>query len=160
MDTWRKIGLQLKSNLESNWIWALRFLHSIIYLVQNKKLNGTNSAKLRIKLKSNWIFSKFWLLIYLFIYLFYVIELIFYLFFHGLTLVELWSDLKNMSYSTSKQIKIHQMLIREYNWHKNTSNAKINFTSWNFVFMLYYFLKWLVFINLKYQDRNTLRTFA
>ena len=28
----RKIGFQLKSNLESNWIWALEFLHSIIHL--------------------------------------------------------------------------------------------------------------------------------
>ena len=72
---WRKIELQLKSNLESNWIRTFQFLHSIIYLIQDKKLNGTNSAKLRIKLKSNWIFSKFWLLIY--IYLFYVIEFFF-----------------------------------------------------------------------------------
>ena len=29
MDMWWKIRLQLKSNLESNWIWTLRFLHSI-----------------------------------------------------------------------------------------------------------------------------------
>ena len=28
MDMWQKIGLQLKSNLKSNWIWILRFLFS------------------------------------------------------------------------------------------------------------------------------------
>ena len=34
---WCKIGLQLKSNLESNWIWNFLFLHSKINLEQ--KLN-------------------------------------------------------------------------------------------------------------------------
>ena len=38
MDTCRKIGLQLKSNLESNWIWTLLFLYSIIYLAVGTKL--------------------------------------------------------------------------------------------------------------------------
>ena len=52
MDTRCKIGLQLKTNLESNWIWTLRFLHFIIHLHQKlKKLDGTRSAKLRIQLK-------------------------------------------------------------------------------------------------------------
>ena len=32
---WWKIELQFKTNLESNWIWTLQFLHSIIYLAQN-----------------------------------------------------------------------------------------------------------------------------
>ena len=69
MNTWWKIRLQLKFNLESNWIWTLRFLHLIIHLAQNLKLNGTRGAKLRIQLKFNWIFSKFWLLIYIYIYI-------------------------------------------------------------------------------------------
>jgi len=51
MDTWRKIGLQLKSNLESNWIWTLQFLHSIIHLIQNKKLNRTHDAKIENPIK-------------------------------------------------------------------------------------------------------------
>ena len=55
----------MKSNLKSNWIWTLRFLHSIIFLAQNFKLNETRSAKLKIQLKSNWIFSKLWLYIYI-----------------------------------------------------------------------------------------------
>ena len=53
MNTWQKIGLQLKFNLESNWIWTLRFLHSIIHLTQNLKINGTCGTKLRIQIKSN-----------------------------------------------------------------------------------------------------------
>ena len=44
----KKIGHQLKSSLESNWILTLRFLHSIILLAKNKKLNGACSTKLRI----------------------------------------------------------------------------------------------------------------
>ena len=32
---WLKIGLKLKSNLESNYIWTFQFLHSIIHLAQN-----------------------------------------------------------------------------------------------------------------------------
>ena len=55
----QKIGLKLKSNLESHCIWTFRILHSIIHLAQNLNLNGTRSAKLRIQLKYNWIFSKF-----------------------------------------------------------------------------------------------------
>ena len=55
MNTWRKIELQLKSNLESNWIWTLRFLHSIIHLAQKLKLDETHDTKLRIQLKSNWM---------------------------------------------------------------------------------------------------------
>ena len=35
MDIWWKIRLQLKSNLESNYIWTLWFLYSIIILAQN-----------------------------------------------------------------------------------------------------------------------------
>ena len=70
MNTWWKIRLQLKSNLESNQIQTLRFLHLIIHLAQNLKLNGTRGAKLRIQLKFNWIFSKFWLLIYIYIYMY------------------------------------------------------------------------------------------
>ena len=31
---WQKIRLQLKSNLESYWIWTLQFLYSIIHLPQ------------------------------------------------------------------------------------------------------------------------------
>ena len=31
---WQKIRLQLKSNLESYWIWTLQFLYSIINLPQ------------------------------------------------------------------------------------------------------------------------------
>ena len=63
MDTWWKIRLQLKSNLKSNWIWTVRFLHSIIHLAQNQKLNGTHGAKLKIQLKFNWVFFEFWLYI-------------------------------------------------------------------------------------------------
>ena len=37
MDMWQKIRLQLKSNLESYWIWTLKFLYSIIHLSQKKK---------------------------------------------------------------------------------------------------------------------------
>ena len=38
MDTWWKIRLQLKSNLESNWIWTLQF-----------SLNDSFDTKLKIK---------------------------------------------------------------------------------------------------------------
>ena len=70
MDTWWKIRFQLKSNLKSNWIWTLRFLHSIIYLAQNQKiLNETRGAKLKIQLESNWILFKLWLLKYIWIFL-------------------------------------------------------------------------------------------
>ena len=58
MDTWQKIGLQLKYNLESNQIWTFRFLHSIIHQAQNLKLNGTRGAKLKIQLKYIYIYIK------------------------------------------------------------------------------------------------------
>ena len=46
MDAWRKIGLQLKSNLESNWIWTLQFLYSIIHLVQKLKIRWDMQHKI------------------------------------------------------------------------------------------------------------------
>ena len=55
-ENWIPIEIQIKYN----WIWTLQFLHSIIQLVKILKLNGTRDAKL----KSNWIFSDIWLLIY------------------------------------------------------------------------------------------------
>ena len=39
---------------------------SIIHLAQNKKLDKTCGVKLRFQLKSNWIFSKLLLLIYIY----------------------------------------------------------------------------------------------
>ena len=51
MNRWRKIGFQLKSNLESNWIQTLCFLHLLIHLAKSLKLNETRGAKLRIQLK-------------------------------------------------------------------------------------------------------------
>ena len=44
MDTWRNIELQLKFNLAFNWIWTFLFLHLIILLAQNKKLNVTRGT--------------------------------------------------------------------------------------------------------------------
>ena len=38
MNMWCKIGLQLKSNLESNSIWTFLFLHSKINLEQKLKI--------------------------------------------------------------------------------------------------------------------------
>ena len=38
MDTWRIIKLQLKFNLESNWIRTIQFLHSIINSAQKLKI--------------------------------------------------------------------------------------------------------------------------
>ena len=61
---WWKIRLQLKSNLKFNWIWTVRFLHLIIHLAQNKKLNSIHVTKFKIQLKFNWIFFEFWLYIY------------------------------------------------------------------------------------------------
>ena len=55
-ENWIPIEIQIKYN----WICTLQFLHSIIQLVKILKLNGT----CEVKLKSNWIFSDIWLLIY------------------------------------------------------------------------------------------------
>ena len=54
----QKIGLKLKSNLESHCIWTFQFLHSTIHLAQNLKLNEIHDAKLKIQLKSKCIFSE------------------------------------------------------------------------------------------------------
>ena len=36
-DTQHKIGFQLKSNLEFNWIWTLRFLHTHTYIGKTER---------------------------------------------------------------------------------------------------------------------------
>ena len=65
---WHEIELKLKFNLESNWIWTLRFLHSIIHFVQNKiKIRWDLWCKIENPIKSNLIFFEFWLYIYIYI---------------------------------------------------------------------------------------------
>ena len=68
--TWSKIRLQLKFNLESNYILTFRFLHSVIHLAQILKIIWDTWFTIRLQLKfiidSNLIFSELWLIIYIY----------------------------------------------------------------------------------------------